>query len=176
MLSRLASSRSRSVFSLRLLSRSSRSSFSSSVLDSQVSGSVVSDAVKVKRVLVSVFDKTGLVELCQVLASEAVNAEIVSTGGTAKLLRDHGIPVKDVAELTGSPEILGGRVKSLHPTVHGGACSDTTLFEEKNAAEKTGARDQSRCCARSRLLFSGFVLFSIDVQTKLTNLLSLELS
>ena len=72
----------------------------------------------VERALISVFDKTGLVEFGRALA--ALGVELVSTGGTAKLLRDSGVPVRDVAELTGWPEMLGGRVKTLHPKVHGG--------------------------------------------------------
>ena len=70
------------------------------------------------RALVSVYDKTGLVEFARQLA--ALKIEIVSTGGTARLLRDAGIAVRDVAELTGWPEMLGGRVKTLHPKIHGG--------------------------------------------------------
>ncbi len=72
----------------------------------------------VKRALISVYDKTGVTEFSRELSS--LEIEIVSTGGTAKLLRDAGIPVRDVAELTGWPEMLGGRVKTLHPKVHGG--------------------------------------------------------
>ena len=73
---------------------------------------------KIQRALLSVTDKTGLVEFARKLASMGV--ELVSTGGTAKLLRDSGIPVMDVSELTGFPEMLDGRVKTLHPRVHGG--------------------------------------------------------
>ena len=72
----------------------------------------------IERALISVYDKTGIAEFARGLASLGI--EIVSTGGTAKLLRDAGIPVRDVAELTGWPEMLGGRVKTLHPKVHGG--------------------------------------------------------
>ncbi len=72
----------------------------------------------VQRALVSVFDKSGLAEFVRKLAASGV--EIVSTGGTAKLLREAGIAVRDVSELTGWPEMLGGRVKTLHPKVHGG--------------------------------------------------------
>ncbi len=72
----------------------------------------------IERALISVYDKTGLVEFAQQLARAGV--EIVSTGGTAKLLRDAGLKVRDVAELTGWPEMMGGRVKTLHPKVHGG--------------------------------------------------------
>ena len=63
-------------------------------------------------------DKTGLVELGQALAARGV--ELLSTGGTAKTLRDAGLDVKDVAEVTGFPEMMDGRVKTLHPVVHGG--------------------------------------------------------
>jgi hypothetical protein len=72
----------------------------------------------IARALISVFDKTGVVEFARELASLGV--EIVSTGGTARLLREGGVGVRDVAELTGWPEMLGGRVKTLHPKVHGG--------------------------------------------------------
>src|ERR1700757_2021579 len=72
----------------------------------------------VQRALISVFDKTGIVEFAKRLA--ALKIEILSTGGTAKQLRDAGIAVRDVADFTGSPEMLGGRVKTLHPKVHGG--------------------------------------------------------
>ena len=72
----------------------------------------------IKRALVSVYDKTGIVEFARELVSLGV--EIVSTGGTARILREAGLPVRDVSELTGWPEMLGGRVKTLHPKVHGG--------------------------------------------------------
>src|SRR5215470_4863069 len=72
----------------------------------------------VERALLSVFDKTGIVDFASKLA--ALKIEILSTGGTAKLLREQGIPVKDVSEFTSWPEMLGGRVKTLHPKVHGG--------------------------------------------------------
>jgi phosphoribosylaminoimidazolecarboxamide formyltransferase/IMP cyclohydrolase len=74
--------------------------------------------VAIERALISVYDKTGVAEFARELAALAI--EIVSTGGTAKLLRDAGISVRDVSELTGWPEMLGGRVKTLHPKVHGG--------------------------------------------------------
>src|SRR5215469_117742 len=69
------------------------------------------DPMAVERALLSVFDKTGIVEFARKLA--ALNIEILSTGGTAKLLREEGVPVKDVSEFTGWPEMLGGRVKTL---------------------------------------------------------------
>jgi phosphoribosylaminoimidazolecarboxamide formyltransferase/IMP cyclohydrolase len=72
----------------------------------------------IKRALISVSDKTGIVEIAKGL--EDLGAEILSTGGTAKSLRDAGVNVTDVAVYTGSPEILDGRVKTLHPKIHGG--------------------------------------------------------
>ncbi|MFC3052042.1 bifunctional phosphoribosylaminoimidazolecarboxamide formyltransferase/IMP cyclohydrolase [Kordiimonas pumila] len=74
--------------------------------------------VTIKRALLSVSDKTGLIELAKALA--ATGAEILSTGGSAKALRDAGISVKEVAEHTGFPEMMDGRVKTLHPKIHGG--------------------------------------------------------
>jgi phosphoribosylaminoimidazolecarboxamide formyltransferase / IMP cyclohydrolase len=74
--------------------------------------------VAIRRALLSVSDKSGIVELAQALAARGV--ELVSTGGTAKAIRDAGLPVKDVADLTGFPEMMDGRVKTLHPNVHGG--------------------------------------------------------
>ncbi|MGO9516731.1 MAG: bifunctional phosphoribosylaminoimidazolecarboxamide formyltransferase/IMP cyclohydrolase, partial [Candidatus Korobacteraceae bacterium] len=73
---------------------------------------------RVQRAILSVTDKTGLVEFARRLA--AMGVELISTGGTAKLLRESGIAVKDISELTGFPEMLDGRVKTLHPKVHGG--------------------------------------------------------
>jgi phosphoribosylaminoimidazolecarboxamide formyltransferase/IMP cyclohydrolase len=73
---------------------------------------------KIQRAILSVTDKSGLVEFARKLA--ALGVELVSTGGTAKLLRDSGIAVKDISALTGFPEMLDGRVKTLHPKVHGG--------------------------------------------------------
>ena len=74
--------------------------------------------VAIRRALLSVSDKTGLVELGQALAERGV--ELVSTGGTARALRDAGLAVRDVSDLTGFPEMMDGRVKTLHPVVHGG--------------------------------------------------------
>ncbi|HEY1528757.1 MAG TPA: bifunctional phosphoribosylaminoimidazolecarboxamide formyltransferase/IMP cyclohydrolase [Candidatus Angelobacter sp.] len=73
---------------------------------------------KIQRAILSVTDKTGLVEFARKLA--ALKVELVSTGGTAKLLREAGIAVRDISELTGFPEMMDGRVKTLHPKVHGG--------------------------------------------------------
>jgi len=76
------------------------------------------EQIKIKRALISVSDKTGLLDFAKFLASQ--NIEILSTGGTAKALRDAGVLVKDVSEHTGFPEIMDGRVKTLHPKIHGG--------------------------------------------------------
>ena len=90
----------------------------------------------IERALISVYDKTGVAEFARGLASLGI--EIVSTGGTAKLLRDAGIPVRDVAELTGWPEMLGGRVKTLHPKVHGGI-----LFQRGKAEDRKQTAEHS---------------------------------
>ena len=75
-------------------------------------------ALPIRRALLSVSDKTGLVDLARALAAR--NVELLSTGGTAKAIRDAGLPVRDVSEATGFPEMMDGRVKTLHPVVHGG--------------------------------------------------------
>ncbi|MFL0586333.1 bifunctional phosphoribosylaminoimidazolecarboxamide formyltransferase/IMP cyclohydrolase [uncultured Sphingomonas sp.] len=75
-------------------------------------------AIPIRRALLSVSDKTGIVDLARTLAEKGV--ELVSTGGTAKALRDAGLTVRDVSDLTGFPEMMDGRVKTLHPMVHGG--------------------------------------------------------
>ncbi|UTA48624.1 bifunctional phosphoribosylaminoimidazolecarboxamide formyltransferase/IMP cyclohydrolase [Simiduia sp. 21SJ11W-1] len=77
-----------------------------------------SDLVQVQRALISVSDKTGIVEFAQALHGQGV--EILSTGGTFKLLKDNGIPAIEVSDYTGFPEMMDGRVKTLHPKVHGG--------------------------------------------------------
>jgi phosphoribosylaminoimidazolecarboxamide formyltransferase/IMP cyclohydrolase len=93
---------------------------------------------RVERCLISVHDKTGVVELARGLQSLGV--EIVSTGGTARLLRDSGLPVVDVSELTGFPEMLDGRVKTLHPKVHGGILARRPAPEHMTAIEKHGIK------------------------------------
>ncbi len=74
--------------------------------------------IKIKRALISVSDKTGIIDLAKHL--QKFNIEIISTGGTYKILKENGIPVKSVEEITKFPEILGGRVKTLHPVIHAG--------------------------------------------------------
>lgn len=82
----------------------------------------MTEQVQVKRALISVYDKTGLVEFAQKLSSAGV--EIVSTGSTASVISDAGIPVTAVHDVTGFPECLDGRVKTLHPHIHGGILAD----------------------------------------------------
>src|SRR3954470_13861052 len=77
------------------------------------------DLVPVRRALLSVSDKTGLAEFARALHQE-FKVELISTGGTAKFIRDLGLPVTDVAQVTGFPEMMDGRVKTLHPKIHGG--------------------------------------------------------
>jgi phosphoribosylaminoimidazolecarboxamide formyltransferase/IMP cyclohydrolase len=89
---------------------------------------------KIQRAILSVTDKTGLVDFARQLA--AMKVELVSTGGTAKLLREAGIAVKDISELTGFPEMMDGRVKTLHPKVHGGI-----LHIRGNAGHVAAARE-----------------------------------
>lgn len=83
------------------------------------------DQIPVKRALISVYDKTGLAELAQGLASAGV--EIVSTGSTAAMIQAAGVAVTEVAEVTGFPEVLGGRVKTLHPFIHSGILADKNV-------------------------------------------------
>jgi phosphoribosylaminoimidazolecarboxamide formyltransferase/IMP cyclohydrolase len=88
----------------------------------------------VERALISVFDKTGIVEFAKRLV--ALKIEILSTGGTSKLLREAGVTVRDVSDFTGWPEMLGGRVKTLHPKVHGGL-----LYRRKNKDDQAQAAE-----------------------------------
>ena len=96
----------------------------------------MSDKIKIRRALVSVSDKTGLAELGKKLA--ALGVEILSTGGSAKLLRDAGVDVKDVSAHTGFPEIMDGRVKTLHPKIHGGLLAVRDNPEHKAAMDEHG--------------------------------------
>ena len=88
------------------------------------------------KALISVSDKTGIVELAQAL--HALNVQLLSTGGTAKLLAEHGLAVTEVAELTQFPEMLDGRVKTLHPKVHGGLLARRDLPEHMAALKAHG--------------------------------------
>ncbi|WP_322867514.1 bifunctional phosphoribosylaminoimidazolecarboxamide formyltransferase/IMP cyclohydrolase [Aquicoccus sp. G2-2] len=94
----------------------------------------MTDLAPLRRALLSVSDKTGLVDLAKALAARDV--ELLSTGGSAKMLRDAGLVVRDVADLTGFPEMMDGRVKTLHPRVHGG------LLALRDNAEHAAAMDE----------------------------------
>jgi phosphoribosylaminoimidazolecarboxamide formyltransferase/IMP cyclohydrolase len=88
------------------------------------------------RALLSVYDKTGLVEFARGL--ETLGVELVASGNTAKVLRDEGIAVLEVAEVTGAPEMLDGRVKTLHPTIHGGILADRSKSDHLSQLEARG--------------------------------------
>jgi len=89
---------------------------------------------KIQRALLSVSDKAGLVAFARTLVAAGI--ELISTGGTAKAIRDAGLPVKDISEHTGFPEMMDGRVKTLHPRIHGGL-----LYIRGNATHETAARE-----------------------------------
>ena len=101
----------------------------------------------VRRALLSVSDKAGIVEFAQALSARGV--ELLSTGGTARLLAEKGLPVTEVSDYTGFPEMMDGRVKTLHPKVHGGIlgrryqCSQphlpaSSLHEQRSGRTDTG--------------------------------------
>ena len=96
---------------------------------SQSPQSPETETQKVTRALLSVSDKTGLVELAKEL--DGLGVELVASGGTAAAIRDADLPVLDVADLTASPEMLGGRVKTLHPKIHGGILARRALAEDQ---------------------------------------------
>src|SRR5436189_6414430 len=91
---------------------------------------------KIQRALISVSDKTGLLPFAKVLADAGV--ELISTGGTAKALRDGGLKVTDLSAYTGYPEMLDGRVKTLHPKIHGGL-----LYLRENASHLAAAKEHA---------------------------------
>ena len=100
---------------------------------------MTADFLPVRRALLSVSDKTGLLELARALA--ALGVELLSTGGTARTLREAGLAVKDVADVTGFPEMMDGRVKTLHPLVHGGLLGRAGVDEAVMAQHGIGAID-----------------------------------
>src|SRR6056297_3175818 len=101
----------------------------------------MTDLAPLRRALLSVSDKTGLIDLGKALAARGV--ELLSTGGSANALRDAGLAVKDVAEVTGFPEMMDGRVKTLHPVVHGGilACRDLESHRDAMVEHNIGPID-----------------------------------
>ena len=97
-----------------------------------------SKVVPVKRALISTSDKTGVVDFCRELQKS--NVEIISTGGTSRVLKDEGINVVDISEITGFPEMMDGRVKTLHPLIHGGILAKRDSQLHIKEAEKNGIR------------------------------------
>ncbi|MCB9831841.1 MAG: bifunctional phosphoribosylaminoimidazolecarboxamide formyltransferase/IMP cyclohydrolase [Planctomycetes bacterium] len=97
-----------------------------------------SKEIRIERALLSVFKKDGILDLARALARRGV--EILSTGGTARMLREAGLEIVDVAEVTGFPEMMDGRVKTLHPRVHGGLLMRRDLAEHREAATRNGIR------------------------------------
>ena len=90
----------------------------------------------IKQALISVSDKTGVLEFAQGLAAQGV--KLLSTGGTAKMLRDAGLAVTEIGDYTGFPEMLDGRVKTLHPKVHGGILARRDLAEHMATIDAHG--------------------------------------
>ena len=102
------------------------------------------DLLPIHRAILSVTDKTGLVEFAKFLVYNGV--ELVSTGGTMKCLKEGGLPVKAVSDVTGFPEILGGRVKTLHPMIHGGILCNKDLPEQLETVKKMGITPVDLVC------------------------------
>ena len=94
-------------------------------------------SIKIRRALLSVSDKSGIIELANSLKKE--NVEIISTGGTLKHLRENSIEAIDISSFTGSPEMMGGRVKTLHPKVHAGILS--RRIKDKDEIEKNSIEE-----------------------------------
>ena len=103
----------------------------------------------IKRALISVSDKTGIIDFAREL--KQFNVEIISTGGTAKALRDAGIEVRDISDVTGFPEMMDGRVKTLHPRVHGG------LLALRDNAEHVAAMQQHGIAPLARMRAMAYV-------------------
>ncbi len=102
------------------------------------------DLLPIRRAILSVTDKGGLVEFAGFLARGGVT--LVSTGGTYKTLKDAGLPVTQVSEVTGFPEIMGGRVKTLHPAIHGGILADKDSPEHLDTLKKHGIAPVDLVC------------------------------
>ena len=102
------------------------------------------DLLPIKRALLSVTDKSGLTDFAAFLATNGV--ELVSTGGTCKMLQEAGLEVVQVSEVTGFPEIMGGRVKTLHPSIHGGILADKDNPEHLQTLTGLGIRTFDLIC------------------------------
>src|SRR3954466_2550646 len=105
----------------------------------------MSDLVPIRRALISVSDKTGLAEFATALVKEFA-VELISTGGTAKFLRELGLPVTDVSDVTGFPEMMDGRVKTLHPAIHGGLLALRDDADHVAAMQQHGIRPIDLVC------------------------------
>jgi phosphoribosylaminoimidazolecarboxamide formyltransferase/IMP cyclohydrolase len=105
----------------------------------------MSDLVPIRRALISVSDKTGLADFAKALHSE-FKVELISTGGTAKFLREFGLPVTDVSTVTGFPEMMDGRVKTLHPKIHGGLLAQRDNPEHVAAMQQHGIQPIDLVC------------------------------
>src|SRR5947207_2014893 len=105
----------------------------------------MSDLVPVRRALISVSDKTGLADFARALHDE-FHIELISTGGTARFLRDLGLPVIDVSDVTGFPEMMAGRVKTLHPKIHGGLLALRDNPDHAAAMQKHGIQAIDLVC------------------------------
>jgi hypothetical protein len=118
------------------------------------------DIVPVTRALISVSDKTGIVEFATFLVSQ--NVHLLSTGGTAKALRDAGLAVTDVSEYTGAVECLDGRVKTLHPKVHGGLLGVRGNPQHEQEMKEQGIEkiDMVRICIRIRI---DYIVIVVDI-------------
>lgn len=102
----------------------------------QAAASFQKQNLRIRRALISVYDKTGIVELAEALHAQGI--ELISTGGTAQVLRDAALPVTRVEDLTGFPEAFGGRVKTLHPAVHAGLLARPELESDMRSLESLG--------------------------------------
>ena len=109
------------------------------------------DMLPIRRAILSVTDKTGLVEFATFLSQNGV--ELVSTGGTMKALQAAGLPVTAVSDVTGFPEILGGRVKTLHPKIHGGILANKDIPEHMATLEEKESMAQLRDWSRKSMSF-----------------------
>jgi phosphoribosylaminoimidazolecarboxamide formyltransferase/IMP cyclohydrolase len=106
---------------------------------------MAADLVPLKRALISVSDKTGLAEFARALHAE-FGVELISTGGTARFLREQGLPVTDVSQVTGFPEMMDGRVKTLHPMIHGGLLAQRDNPEHVAAMKQHGIKPVDLVC------------------------------
>ena len=122
----------------------------------------------IRRALISVYDKTGLAEFGQKLAAQGI--EILSTGGSAKALMEAGVPVVEVSAHTGFPEIMDGRVKTLHPKIHGGILARRDLEEHRKAMEAHGDRRRSTWWSATSIPFTETVASGADFATCIENI------